>query len=302
MPKAVNGMKICSRKDCPHGGQPQPISNFNKCKTRSDGLDCVCKDCVKIYKDKTRDHNREVEKEYRENNKEKRKETFRNFYYRDIEANRARVREYYQNNSESRKEYSKKYRESPAKPSRISSIEKYEECRINPENENEMQVRCFNSNCRKWFTPTNMQVTDRLSCINGSGEGELHLYCCEECKQTCSVYKTKKDPAEKKEKTSSCERKNNMQSELREMVLQLDNYTCQMCGNSLEEFPDLNLVCHHIKPMATDLMLASDVDNCITLCEECHGKVHTLPGCSLVELQKKAREQRESLKEIINKN
>ena len=37
--------KICSRKDCQHGGEPQPISNFHKDNLRAAGYKTYCKDC-----------------------------------------------------------------------------------------------------------------------------------------------------------------------------------------------------------------------------------------------------------------
>lgn len=54
--------------------------------------------------------------------------------------------------------------------------------------------------------------------------------------------------------------------ELRKSVLERDNFTCQQCGNKE------NLECHHIKPQCDFPELALDIDNCITLCHECHTK------------------------------
>jgi len=41
--------KVCRRKACRHGGNPQPIENFNKNKARPDGLQDYCKECVRDY-------------------------------------------------------------------------------------------------------------------------------------------------------------------------------------------------------------------------------------------------------------
>jgi hypothetical protein len=38
-------MKVCSRKACPHGGQPQPVSRFHADKTNADGLRGNCITC-----------------------------------------------------------------------------------------------------------------------------------------------------------------------------------------------------------------------------------------------------------------
>ena len=289
MPKAVNGMKICSNPNCIHCGQPQPVENFRNEKRNSDGLSARCKDCIKTDYDKTKDQRNEQRRKHRTE---------------IIDKIHAEKHDYYERNKESVKEKSKIFRSSPANyDTYASQLEPYEEVRRDPNNFLFLQVRCKNAACHEWFTPTAGDVQERIKALTKLVGAENNLYCSEECKLSCPTYRTINGNKKIfKKKSRDCGHENNMQDTLREMVLQLDNYTCQMCGDSLEEFPDLKLVCHHIKPMATDLMLASDVDNCITLCEECHGKVHTLPGCSLVELQKKAREQRESLKEIINKN
>ncbi len=46
------------------------------------------------------------------------------------------------------------------------------------------------------------------------------------------------------------------------------------------------LICHHIKPVATEPVESADMDNCITLCKSCEQKVHKLPGCNFHELKK----------------
>ena len=302
MPKAVNGMKICPKKDCIHNGEPQPISNFNKERRRSDGLSNICKDCQRKKNQIFRESNPEYGKQAYQNNKEHHNELTK-LWYTDHKGDEEKNKrhQYYLKNLDHIQKKSKDWAEDCAKyDSYAKKIQLYRECRRSEENPDLLEIKCYNHKCENWFAPKNKDIRRYLQSINGKTHGVNELYCCEECKKSCPVFNYKGRQIDFE--NDRCERKNNMQSELHEMVLQLDNYTCQMCGNSLEEFPDLNLVCHHIKPMATDLMLASDVDNCITLCKECHGKVHALPGCSLVELQKKAREQRESLKKIINNN
>lgn len=39
--------KICSRKDCEHGGKSQPLDSFNRCSKAKDGKYSYCKDCVR---------------------------------------------------------------------------------------------------------------------------------------------------------------------------------------------------------------------------------------------------------------
>jgi len=45
MPRAVNGLKVCSRKDCEKRGEWQTVSCFNRQKGSSDGRHTWCKSC-----------------------------------------------------------------------------------------------------------------------------------------------------------------------------------------------------------------------------------------------------------------
>lgn len=57
--------------------------------------------------------------------------------------------------------------------------------------------------------------------------------------------------------------------EWRKSVFERDHYTCAICGQVGGE-----LNAHHIRPFATHEELRFDIDNGITLCKECHKKVH----------------------------
>lgn len=71
------------------------------------------------------------------------------------------------------------------------------------------------------------------------------------------------------EKTIQDERKKPAYKEWRIAVFERDNYTCAHCGKV-----GGNLNAHHIKPYAEYPELRLDINNGITLCEECHRKVH----------------------------
>lgn len=51
-------------------------------------------------------------------------------------------------------------------------------------------------------------------------------------------------------------------------VLERDNYICQQCGSKG------NLIVHHIKPFSIDKEARFDINNGITLCQNCHKEVH----------------------------
>jgi 5-methylcytosine-specific restriction endonuclease McrA len=71
-----------------------------------------------------------------------------------------------------------------------------------------------------------------------------------------------------------------VQHELRQMVLARDNYTCKNCGSK-----DKPLHCHHIYPASIDPIESADLDNCMTLCEDCHKEVHKKDGCRYSQLR-----------------
>lgn len=59
--------------------------------------------------------------------------------------------------------------------------------------------------------------------------------------------------------------------ELRDFVLERDNFTCQDCGVFKME---IGLVVHHIKPLYKGGI--NKPENCIALCDKCHKKRHGL--------------------------
>lgn len=152
-----------------------------------------------------------------------------------------------------------------------SQLEPIEQCRRNSDDPNILEVKC--TYCGKWHVPTRRSVCSRIKGINGNDT--LRFYCSSGCKLECPIYGKQKHYGGTKGYNSR-----EVQPELRWLVLERDNWTCQICGN---EGP---LHCHHIDPVISNPIESADMDNCITLCVECHKGAHKLPGCGYGELRK----------------
>jgi hypothetical protein len=110
---------------------------------------------------------------------------------------------------------------------------------------------------------------------NGRTCGEGRFYCSQSCKIACPIFSKRKYPSTFRVTTSR-----EVQPELRQMVLKRDNYTCQKC-----EEKDVELHCHHFTGVEQNPIESADLDNCITLCKDCHKGVHKNTGCKYHELR-----------------
>jgi hypothetical protein len=64
--------------------------------------------------------------------------------------------------------------------------------------------------------------------------------------------------------------------ELKRDVLVRDNYACRKCNYKLSDdwYKCIGLDVHHIIPASEEMALYLDIDNCITLCKNCHKEIH----------------------------
>lgn len=150
-----------------------------------------------------------------------------------------------------------------------------EDVRRFPENDKLLQVRC--AYCGKWFVPKCSDVKNRIGVLNGVQTGEGRLYCSENCKLACPTYHKQKYPKGFKHVSSR-----EVNPYLRQMVLERDNWTCQICGKTSKE---AQLHVHHMDPVAQNLMFQNDMDSRITLCKKCHKMVHSRIGCRYIDLR-----------------
>jgi len=155
-----------------------------------------------------------------------------------------------------------------------------EECRKTEEGY--LELRC--TYCGKWYMPKRREVECRIYGIN-SGDYN-RLYCSSSCKKQCPIYGKSPETLMREDAVRAGrilpeELNREVQSELRWMVLERDNYTCQICGSTH------NLHCHHYEGIWQNQLESADIDNCVTLCKSCHIKVHKQPGCTYYDMRKK---------------
>ena len=136
-----------------------------------------------------------------------------------------------------------------------------------------LEVQCIY--CGKWFVPEGNTVRSKAWAISHKGHGECNIYCSEWCKYNCPTFNKSKYPKGFRQSTSR-----EVQPQLRKMVFVRDNYTCNKCGSNE------NLHCHHLTGVEQNPIESADIDNCITLCYDCHMEVHKQKGCSRYDLQK----------------
>lgn len=151
-----------------------------------------------------------------------------------------------------------------------------EEFRWHPLNKQWLQVKC--TYCGKWYVPKISSLWARYQALNrsiGKGAAESRLYCSSECKKACPIYHQREFPKGFREGTSR-----EVQPELRQLVFERDNWTCQKCGGR-----EGSLHCHHIEGIRWNPLESADVDQCITVCSDCHTIIHSKEGCRNIDLR-----------------
>lgn len=247
-------------KTCTKCKEEKELSEFNKDSRTKDGLTYSCKACAAEYHRENREAILERKKKYYRENKEML-----------LEKNNKYRRE----NREAVLEGKKKYEVSNAKYElHYRGLTIDESPRLSCDGIS-LEVKC--KYCDKYFIPTDGEVRYRLSALNGTKKGTLSMYCSSNCKNSCPIFGKRKFP-EGFKKASSRE----VNSIVRKMCFERDDWKCQVCGRSSEE---VQLHCHHIEGYTQNPRLGNDIGNVVTLCKEHHKEVHKLPGCNYHELR-----------------
>ena len=141
---------------------------------------------------------------------------------------------------------------------------------------NVLTVIC--SNCKKRFIPLLQSVHERVRALNSEFR-ENRLYCSEECKKSCSIFKKilyQEDHPKKEFKIYTQKE----YKQFRECVLERDDYKCQYCGKPAEHV-------HHEIPQKLDPFYSLDPDYAWSCCKKCHYEKGHKDECSTANLANK---------------
>ena len=176
-------------------------------------------------------------------------------------------------------------------------------CRKSLIDQETLEVQC--GFCGKFFEPTQRQVRVRINSIsdNPSRTVNQKFYCSDHCRKTCPIYGKSFEQLMKIDSGIDLDDTTSrpVQPALRKIVLERDNHTCVKCGKHQDELTN-SLICHHIFPVIISPLESADVDNCITVCSECHKELHKLPGCTYSELRCNLEDRDEDTMNKIKKN
>lgn len=111
----------------------------------------------------------------------------------------------------------------------------------------------------------------------GKNRGCIHNFCSTECANAFHVGVGSPNYIQDRTKVKNedhCARQSAEMKIWREAVFTRDNYTCQMCGKRSKIGNPIYIQAHHIKPFSKYPELRYEVNNGITLCDECHKKTY----------------------------
>lgn len=226
----------------------------------------------KLYNSSRKEALSKYGKIWRDINKEYLSDYYKERHIKNKVTEREKSAAYYQRNKVSKSQKSKSYHSSPAKYDiHFDKLTVEEEPRIAADGVL-LEVKC--KYCGKYFTPTNVMALSRRQSLSGEVNGDNFMYCSEDCKASCPIYKQRKYPKDYKRINVR-----DVDPYVRKLCFERDNWECQICG-SIEA-----LHCHHIEGYTQNMILSNDVTNCITLCKSCHKGVHRVKGCRYADLK-----------------
>ncbi len=277
-------MKVCY--SC---NKEKSKSEFGKNKNRKDGLHSYCKECTRAkYKEYYKNNREKIlkhDKIYREENKELISKIKKRYRDKNMDLLVEKNKEYRKLNGDKSREWNKNwhsknkhktdtYKASNAKYITFKDKLTDDEMSKLSDDGESLEVKC--RYCGKYFIPTTVSVIYRINALNSYNKVN-YLYCSDNCKDACPVHNQTKYPKGFK-KASSRE----VDPLISQLCLESDGWECQKCGATQKE---AQLHVHHIKSYSQNKMLGNDVENCITLCKNCHKEVHSKESCNYYELR-----------------
>ena len=128
----------------------------------------------------------------------------------------------------------------------------------------EIQTHCRYHKCKNskekggWFTPTYIQLYERIRALEYWEKDINSLYCSQDCKDECPLYRKKETELVNIKVYTNSEYK-----VFRFLILERDNYKCQYCGEPATDV-------HHERPQKLEPFFALDPDFAWSCCEKCH--------------------------------
>lgn len=130
---------------------------------------------------------------------------------------------------------------------------------------NRKVLKCKNCNSEFERTASEIFWSNQRGCEN--------IFCSSKCKQEYHIGKNHPNWIEDRtqiKNTNNTIRWSKEMCDWRKTIYKRDNYTCQMCGNRSSKDNAIILNAHHIERFADNEDLRFDINNGITLCEDCH--------------------------------
>ena len=261
------------------------------------------------YREANKEVMAEYDKVYYRNNKERITKRVKSYVKKNRHKVSERCKQRYENNKEriveQRKQHyednkelidvrRKQYRYSNAKYELFYKKLTVDESPLLHADGISLEVLC--KYCGKYFIPCSSDTNKRIGALNGNVGGDQYLYCSENCKQACPVYRQKLYPKGFKQKngeiTENSGHEGNeiwKQEVIKRNIEEHGQLQCEICGNTNEN----ELSTHHEKPRKTHPEMSLDPDNGWVLCSfgkgnNCHLKYGHPKGtnCSTAELAK----------------
>ena len=270
---------MSTTKSCSRCQEVKPLSKFNRKSAAPDGKRSECKECAKVDSKNRyhRDRNHELLRNQKYHNthkeglaiKRKKRESA------DPEKYARKSREYRSRRLEHIKSNQSRLYNSPVVTSTYLD-------RMPPNDKAFMKDGVLHASCKtcgKVFPPSYSQVVCRTRAYAGKIHGECNLYCSDDCKKTCPLFKFNPNntdprsmlftPRKEEENIHNKHRKRKRRILAHQCDTDGEN-TCEKCG----DFVGAGVELHHSHPVAKYGWQSDNIESMMLLCAGCHVELH----------------------------